>query len=174
MFDLIVKIRSLELVAITIATGYCGVNGSFSQLKSRPVAKGLWLCSLINKAQLEICLDIYEAQEMLYLCIVTGVPNKFDLIELGGCMRKEDEEMKMFVFSLCMVSWSWCSVSYEQFLRSKVHRCQDRNHQTVLFLQSNSLTSSWSSDCHETCYETHLHTLTPSPSRVNSINIFSN
>ena len=27
----------------------------------------VWLCLLINKAQLEICLDIYEAQETLYL-----------------------------------------------------------------------------------------------------------
>ena len=25
-------------------------------------------CSLTNKAQLEICLGIYKAQEMLYLC----------------------------------------------------------------------------------------------------------
>ena len=28
----------------------------------------LWLRSLIGKAQLEICPDIYEAQETLYLC----------------------------------------------------------------------------------------------------------
>ena len=128
MFDLIVKIRSLELVAITIATGYC-------------------YRSVLIFMKPKRC------------CIVTGVPNKFDLIELGGCMRE-------MIFSLCMVLWSWCSVSYKQFPRSKVHCCQDRNHQTVLFLQSNSLTSSWSSDCHETCYETHLHTLTPSHPHV--------
>ena len=27
----------------------------------------VWLCSLINKAQLEICFDIYKAQETSYL-----------------------------------------------------------------------------------------------------------
>ena len=33
----------------------------------------LWLWSLINQGWVEICLDIYEAQESLYLCIVSAV-----------------------------------------------------------------------------------------------------
>ena len=32
------------------------------------VVRTFWLHSLTNKAQLEICLDIYEDQAMVYLC----------------------------------------------------------------------------------------------------------
>ena len=37
------------------------------------VSYHLWLCSLTNKIQVEICLDIYETQETLYHCTCTSV-----------------------------------------------------------------------------------------------------
>ena len=69
MFDASEELGAL--VTISVIQSYSEPRYVFlvygGRLPATCCAYHLWVCSLVNKVQLKICLDIYNVQETLYL-----------------------------------------------------------------------------------------------------------